>query len=233
MWWPWLQVKLYRKGLAVSYYIIDDNEGVGVSRRSSPAMQSEVKMREKLIKPALKMLVIGLVCSISGVTVAQQQSSHHAMSFLVPTESDYRQTTNCEFSTALLDSLAQKTPAKELIIVIAHLGDGDTRPNLNERRLHNVRTYLTNYLTLGRREPNAVVVAGGERIKGNGSLEFYVSGKLYDTLRLRPNADLSLGECSHGPEIDPCSFPKQQKLFPCRSGTPTVIFHSKNPKSDR
>jgi hypothetical protein len=190
-------------------------------------------MLENPIKSILMVLVIGLVCIISGVSVAQRQLSHHVVPFLVPVESDYRQTTNCEFSTALLDSLAQKTPAKEMIIVIAHLGDGDTRPNLNERRLHNVRTYLTHYITLGRRESNSLVVAVGERVEGSGSIEFYVGGKLYETLRLKTNADLSLGECSHGPEIDPCNFPKQQQLYPCRTGTPAVIFHSMNPTSDR
>lgn len=53
--------------------------------------------------------------------------------------------TGCEYNTAILDGLAQKTKPNELIIVIAHLGPKDTKPNLNNRRLHNVRITLLSF----------------------------------------------------------------------------------------
>jgi hypothetical protein len=55
--------------------------------------------------------------------------------------------TGCEYNTAVLDGVAQQTGPDELIIVIARLGPKDTKPNLNNRRLHNVRSYLSEFLT--------------------------------------------------------------------------------------
>lgn len=80
---------------------------------------------------------------------------------------------SCAHRSTIVDVVHQKTPADELILVIARPGDGDSRPRLNRRRLHNVRAYWTQFLDIGyRREPETVVLAEGERIKGYGQLEF-------------------------------------------------------------
>jgi hypothetical protein len=55
----------------------------------------------------------------------------------------------CQFRIAELDGIHQKTPADQLIIVIARLGAGETKPNLNWRRLHNIRVYWAEYLAEG------------------------------------------------------------------------------------
>lgn len=125
--------------------------------------------------------------------------------------------TGCEYNAAILDSLAQRTKLDELIIVIARLGSNETKPNLNNRRLHNVRVYFTEFLTdpSVRRKPATVVLAHGERVSDFGSIEFYVNGKLVDTLRIRPNADLSLANCGREPPESACP-PSMRDFFPCR-----------------
>jgi hypothetical protein len=125
--------------------------------------------------------------------------------------------TGCEYNTAILDGLAQNTKPNELIIVIARLGPKDTKPNLNNRRLHNVRTYLTEFLTDSsvRRRPETIVLAQGERGHDYGSVEFYISGKLVDTLKIRGNADLSVANCGWEPPENPCP-PAMRDLYPCK-----------------
>lgn len=145
---------------------------------------------------------LGLVC---GSITAISQSVTQA----VPT--------GCEYNTAILDGLAQKTDADELIIVIARLGPQDTKPNLNNRRLHNVRTYFTEVLTdpRVRRRAEMLVFAQGEPAPDYGRLEFYVKGKLVNTLRLRANADLSVANCGSEPPENPCAG-AMRNLYPCK-----------------
>ncbi len=125
--------------------------------------------------------------------------------------------TGCELNVAILDGLAQRAEAGDLIIVIARLGHEETRPNLNRRRLHNVRTYLTEILTDERvkRKPETIVLAEGERSPGNGRIELYLKGKLFDVLRVRRNADLVVGYCALEPPERPCP-PEEKNLYPCR-----------------
>lgn len=125
--------------------------------------------------------------------------------------------TGCEYNTAILDALAQKTDPDELIIVIARIGPHDTKRTLNNRRLHNVRAYLSEFLTDPgvRRKPEMLVLAQGERAPDYGSIEFYVAGKLFHTLRLRANADLSVGNCGWEPPENPCAG-AMRNLYPCK-----------------
>src|SRR5688500_8168903 len=69
----------------------------------------------------------------------------------------------CQFRTPVLDYMNQDAQADRLIIVVARLGDDDIRPNLNRRRLHNVRAYWTQYLPKAqRRKPETIILAEGE-----------------------------------------------------------------------
>jgi hypothetical protein len=81
---------------------------------------------------------------------------------------------NCEDALALLDetALEARKNKESNIIVVARLGDGEKFQSLNRRRLKDVVEYLK-----GKAE-NMIVAASGERVKGYGRLEFYVSGKL-------------------------------------------------------
>lgn len=123
--------------------------------------------------------------------------------------------TRCEDSINILDSLTQRTAPDELIFVIARLGDKETRANIGRRRLHNVRAYLTEYLTEPRvrRKPETIILAEGERVRGLGQIELYAGGKLFWVLKIRRNADLVVGTCY--PDGDSCP-PEDRNLYPCR-----------------
>ena len=136
----------------------------------------------------------------------------------------------CEHRSAVLHWIHQDTPADELIVVVARLGDGDVRPNLAWRRLHNVRAYWTEYSHEGRegprRDPEKIVLAEGERVKGYGLLEFYVGGKLVQAIRAARNSDVDFGDCYPPDEsyirnhvYDPCSVERHRIFYPCRDRT--------------
>jgi hypothetical protein len=130
----------------------------------------------------------------------------------------------CESRGAELDGLTQSTPAGELIIVIARLGGGETNPDLNWRRLHNVRVYWTEFLGgVGRRRPETIVLAAGARTTGYGRLEFYVGGGLVHVMKVARGADISIGEC-YPPDdsyikngvFNRCEVSSNRNFYPCR-----------------
>jgi hypothetical protein len=123
---------------------------------------------------------------------------------------------HCHDYGAVLDVTAQNTPHNRLIIVVARLGEDETRSNLNWRRLHNVRTYWTEYY-LDRRKPDMIILAEGERVQGHGRVELYVGGKLVVVLKLKRNADLIIGACYTTPEGTPfCDDKMNRNFYPCR-----------------
>lgn len=100
---------------------------------------------------------------------------------------------NCEYNVHLLDNAHHLAGADTIIIAVAHLGDGERNRELNRRRLHNVRAYLT---TFAWKRPRATVVtAEGEPVKGVGRVEIYVRGWHWASLGVWPNSDLILGIC--------------------------------------
>lgn len=173
-------------------------------------LDSETGQRMKTMPLRLVMLqLILFLIAAGGLTAGPTTVRSKAITQSRPT--------GCEYNTAILDGLAQKTKPDELIIVIAHLGPNDTKPNLNNRRLHNVRVYLTEFLTDAsvRRRPETVVLAQGDRTQDYGSVEFYVNGKLVNTLKIRANADLSVANCGWEPPESPCPT-AMRNLFPCK-----------------
>jgi hypothetical protein len=161
----------------------------------------------------LRMLCI--ICLMAGyalVVEAQQKSGSTTQ--IVPVED---LPGGCEFNNNILTVLAQSTDDDELVIVIARLGDSESRKNLNYRRLHNVKTFLTEFLADAsvRRRQETIILAEGQRVKGYGRVELYIKGKLYEILKARHNADLIVGYCSREPPEPPCP-PIERNLFPCR-----------------
>ena len=167
-----------------------------------------------------KLLVMLVLCTCS-VAMEQQPPP------LVPVKlSDFKDTkpSYCGERIAVLDGIHQKTPADDSIIIIARLGNGDKRLNLNRRRLHNVRVYWTEFLYEGhRRKPGTVILAEGEPVKGFGHLEFYVGEKLVYVMKVAPNADLFVGSC-YPPDdsfiknraYNPCRVESDRNFYPCR-----------------
>jgi hypothetical protein len=130
----------------------------------------------------------------------------------------------CAHRSAIADGIHQSTPADELIIVIARPGDGDTKSNLSWRRLHNIRAYWTEFLDVGyRRKPETIILAEGERVKGYGQLEFYVSGRLVEVLKVARNSDVDFSNC-YPPDdsyirkgvYNPCWVKSHRIFYPCR-----------------
>lgn len=123
-----------------------------------------------------------------------------------------KEPTNCEFHIATLGAAHHRAGNGGLIVFIARLGDGESRTNLNRRRLHNARTHLTDYSW--QRDPKTIVIAEGERVRGYGRIEIYVGGKLFDTLMVARNMDFLVGACSYEGE-DPCADGREGDLYPC------------------
>lgn len=118
---------------------------------------------------------------------------------------------NCEENISILGVATQAVDKDGLLIVIARLGDGERNRELNRRRLHNARTYLSEYVRA--RAPETIITAEGERVAGYGRIELYVGGKLFRVLRLPPNGDLLVGSCYY--EIDiPADKERQKNLYP-------------------
>ena len=116
---------------------------------------------------------------------------------------------------AVLDAVAQNAPADLLIRVVARLGEGDTRSDLNKRRLHNVRTYWTEFRS-DKLPRESITLIEGERVRDYGRLEIYVGDKLTTMLKLKSNLDLIVGNCYPEPVWVPlCNVKENRKVYPC------------------
>ena len=121
----------------------------------------------------------------------------------------------CHDRDAVLYEIARKTAADKLITVVARLGEGETRPDLNQRRLHNVRIYWTEFLKVYQRSPDTLILIEGEKVRDYGRLEFYVDGRLISLLKLNWNADLIAVGCCAGPD-EPLCPSYERNFYPCR-----------------
>lgn len=150
-----------------------------------------------------RVLVIGvalIACSVN-TTLSESGTAY--------TQSLEAKLTKCEENIALLSDIHHEAGEDGLIIVIARLGDGERRRELNRRRLHNVRVYLTEFGW--HRSPETLITAEGERVKGYGRIELYVKGKLSALIGLRRNQDLLVGSCEDG-DIRPVKA--ESNLYP-------------------
>jgi hypothetical protein len=79
-------------------------------------------------------------------------------------------------NSAHLDSLAtEQASTQERIFVIARLGRGEISNPLNQLRLQAARAYLVG--TRGM-DPAKLVFAAGEKVEGEGRVEFYLGSRL-------------------------------------------------------
>lgn len=83
-----------------------------------------------------------------------------------------------ELNSLHLDNLAYelRSSVAGRVFVIARLGDGETARWLNLARLEGARFYL---VESGRTQKERIVFAEGERVKGEGRVEFYLGSRLY------------------------------------------------------
>lgn len=115
-------------------------------------------------------------------------------------------TNNCELNVLRLHDVNAMAGREELIIVIARLGKNEQSRRFNNRRLHNVKVYLEEFLG---RLPKTTILAEGGRTDGKPRLELYVKGKLLDTLELEIGEDVSVGSCDN-------TSPADKRLFKTR-----------------
>ncbi len=157
---------------------------------------------DKIIKSCLVSIV--LLISFAGVTSTQVQEKSNAdprrsvrpedqvgsSTETAPYHSP-KEPLNCEMAGLYIDDaiMRSKGLSDSSLIIIARLGDGEHSQQLNRARLKEVQTYLEYHPDL------SVVVAGGDRAKGYGRLEFYVGGRLLYTLPIQKNARLRLFNC--------------------------------------
>lgn len=126
---------------------------------------------------------------------------------------------SCEQASGYLDYILENATENDVVIAIAYSGKGEDGPLRNKRRLFNLKTYLTTYKkgTVFVNHPENLVLASGEAQKGNGRIEIYFKGKLFQTFFVPLNKDLYVGECAIDLELyrKPCDVESQKVFYPC------------------
>jgi hypothetical protein len=80
-----------------------------------------------------------------------------------------------EITSREIDRMSMEVRRKrERLFVIARLGTGETSRRLNRGRLYNTKQNLS----IKSFDPQTTVYAEGERVEGEGRIEFYLGGSL-------------------------------------------------------
>ena len=132
-----------------------------------------------------------LLLLLSASIVNAQEGASRLRGWGIPNEPQ-----NCEMNLQDLEDVRNlmRRETNGFLIIVARLGNGERRRELNYRRLHNVRLQLTLIGALS----NRIIVAEGERVRGLGRVEFYVRGEFIGALPVRRGADICVGCC--GPD---------------------------------
>jgi hypothetical protein len=102
----------------------------------------------------------------------------------------------CETNAAAFDNLANiLRSSEERLFVVARLGTGESSADLNRRRLYNVRTYFKEGWPNA--EPKRFVFAEGDRVEGEGRVEFYVGSHLIQISLIRRGRDICVDCCDY------------------------------------
>lgn len=121
---------------------------------------------QKKIRKAATLLFLLALCAVVGV--AQQTSPEIG---IVKGDANAG-----ELNSLYLDKLTvDQQSTNERIFVIARLGKGETGRSLSLNRLKAARSYLVETKGINQEQ---VILAEGERIAGEGQVEFYLGGKL-------------------------------------------------------
>jgi hypothetical protein len=161
------------------------------------------------MKILMRFLVVTLLLASASAVFSQTKSA--------PGNTQLPQTIlgTCEDNISFLSNAHHLAGDDGTIIAIARLGDGERNQELNRRRLHNVRVYLTEFGW--HRPPATVITAVGEQIKGYGRVELYIKGVLFAVLETRRNQDLLVGSCEPD-DIRPAKA--ERNLYPYRGQRP-------------
>ena len=106
---------------------------------------------------------------------------------------------SCEIDEAnfsiVMNAALEKVKDGGSLIAIARLGTGDRANNLNRERLRSTKLWL------GKADfpANKLIVAEGERVSGNGRVDFYIGGVLTHVILPKPNGGLCIECCPDNP----------------------------------
>jgi hypothetical protein len=150
-------------------------------------IQKTQSTKKRLNKQFTKYSVIFLAKIIFlVVTIAISQGQAFAQEITYEPEIIPANTTRCQRNTINIfgmgSSLYRET---KKIFVIARLGDGETSTHLNRRRLDDVKTEFGNHWN-----PDKIILAEGEKVKGLGRVEFYREADLSFVSLIPRNGDI-------------------------------------------
>jgi len=127
--------------------------------------------------------------------------------------------TPCPQTQATLDLVSHKAQSGR-VFAIARLGEGESSPTLSERRLYNVREYLTGHgRRRGRISDEQLITALGPRTRGLGRVDLYANGEYVGSLFASPKRDLQVAEC------ETLSHPW---FYPARKAKPPAAYRIVN-----
>lgn len=125
----------------------------------------------------------------------------------------------CGDMSAQLDAIVNKAGPSDTLIVIVQLGENETNQDLNLRRSHNIKAYLTKYRlgSVFALRPDNIVLAYAERTDGLARLSLYLKGELVSVFFVSKNQDLFVGECVFDTEKfnNICDVDEQKIFYPC------------------
>jgi hypothetical protein len=85
---------------------------------------------------------------------------------------------DCELTQVKLNTVNQLSAGKN-IIIIGRLGSREVSDSLDKKRLAAVSQYLQK---AWKKPPDSIILASGARTTGLGRLDFYVDGKMVDSI---------------------------------------------------
>jgi hypothetical protein len=102
----------------------------------------------------------------------------------------------CEVNAASFDNLVNiLRSTSERLFVVARLGAGENSRDLNRRRLYNVRTYFKqNWPDF---DAKRFVFAEGDRVEGEGRIEFYIGSDLFQISLVKRGRDICVDCCDY------------------------------------
>ena len=136
------------------------------------------------MKPAVLTIVISLLLVLPTRTQTQSNVALEKYRWALP-ERPFNCETNLQHLEDLKVMVANQPDRDGLLIMLARLGDGERRRDLNRRRLENVRRGLTNNLGIAERQ---IIVGESARVRGYGRVEFYLAGQMVGVLPVHRNS---------------------------------------------
>jgi hypothetical protein len=102
----------------------------------------------------------------------------------------------CESNAVSFDTLASmlRSTIDERLLVVARLGKGENSRELNRRRLYNVRTCFKGNWEI---DAKRFVFAEGDKIEGEGRVEFYIGNDLIIVSVVKRGKDICVDCCDY------------------------------------